>query len=276
MRRSASSPFTTASKGTLHLRKTRISNALRSMRSSSTCRTRKFGGNVRGPLHSSACSRAASLCARATSSGLALRSLSSMAHVVPWPLPAEESASVEPLCSSRMCRVITRPSPVPPRPCNCPCPTCVNGSPWLSVCTSLGVRPIPVSTTLTHTAASSPLPLTRMRMVTRPPRSVNLIALDTTLLMHCCRRVRSPTCIVPSASTAHSTRSATSATPCSSALRPNVRTASSSSSLSTSGACTKISRPASIRSKSSMSETMFCARVEHECIASMHSSSFGS
>ena len=103
----------------------------------------------------------------------------------PCPRPAL-SASTRPPCSSRMWRTMASPRPRPP---------------WrrvleLSACRkrsnrcgrNSGVMPCPVSVTVMTTSAPAPAHSSS----TRPPRGVNLIALESRFQTTCCRRPGSP------------------------------------------------------------------------------------
>mmetsp|Transcript_24070 Transcript_24070/g.62012 ORF Transcript_24070/g.62012 Transcript_24070/m.62012 type:complete len:270 (-) Transcript_24070:636-1445(-) len=187
------------------------------------------------------------------------------------------------------------PRPVPPRPCICPRPTCVNASLPLSLAWSSALRPTPVSlTSSTHVASgaggerlaaasgaavassvSTPswLPCSRHALtVTSPPASVNLSALLMPLLRHCCRRRTSPTRpSAPWAPPGDAMSSVRSLTSFESAIPLKVCVAASRRALTGKGLRTSTSRPESMRSKSSMSETMCCMSSEHVLSDRTHS-----
>mmetsp|Transcript_21146 Transcript_21146/g.54534 ORF Transcript_21146/g.54534 Transcript_21146/m.54534 type:complete len:313 (+) Transcript_21146:814-1752(+) len=205
-----------------------------------------------------------------TAEGSAYSRLSASWNVVPRPSPSELMLSSESLCMARIDWVMEMPRPVPPLPCIWPAPTCVKTRPRLSVRTSLSESPIPSSmiamlmrakSALSHGAPS------HARNWMRPPRSVNLSAFDTPLLRHCCSRRLSP--MNAALTSVSSTTACTSCTPFSSVSPSNVAYVSASSRASVKGWWTRTSRPMSMRSKSSMSDTMHSISVEHAHSASM-------
>mmetsp|Transcript_20393 Transcript_20393/g.50992 ORF Transcript_20393/g.50992 Transcript_20393/m.50992 type:complete len:252 (-) Transcript_20393:545-1300(-) len=203
--------------------------------------------------------------------------MSSIRNVEPCPGPAEERRKREPPCSRRRSRAIVRPRPVPPLPCICPRPTCVNASPRLSTRSSSAVNPEPESSTSSTTNAQGAAGLDelllvagptwglaawawasprRARMLTVPPALVNLIELLTPLLTHCCSRRTSPMKTARSRSGGSGTRH--NVTPLAVARPPKVSAAATSSCETRIAAGTRTNLPLSIRSKSNMSETMCC------------------
>mmetsp|Transcript_7520 Transcript_7520/g.19517 ORF Transcript_7520/g.19517 Transcript_7520/m.19517 type:complete len:226 (+) Transcript_7520:547-1224(+) len=154
-----------------------------------------------------------------------------------------------------------RPRPEPPLPCNCPRPTCVKASPLTSTLSSSASRPAPWSCTSSTIDSAC----RKARMATRPPALENLSAFETPLFTHCCSRWTSPIKRVVSRSAASG--SMRRVTPLDLARPPNVCAAAWVSCEMRIAAGTRTIFPESIRSKSSMSETMFCMSSEHVAMA---------
>mmetsp|Transcript_26320 Transcript_26320/g.88187 ORF Transcript_26320/g.88187 Transcript_26320/m.88187 type:complete len:542 (-) Transcript_26320:1072-2697(-) len=271
MSRMASSPFTATSRITPSLRKIRSSMERRRMASSSTWSTRKSGGNWSvgllepAPVPRPPAATSRSVMSASVASGVALGRRSTSSQVAPLPRPGLDRRRREPLCIWSISRVMVSPRPVPPRPWSCPWPTCVKASPSFTVRSSSSVRPSPPSSTVTTRAGTGPASSSRAsRTRTLPPdlaASVNLMALESTLLRHCCRRRSSPT--KAALRSVGGRGSMARATPEDLAMAAKVWCAESKREARRKGAGTSMRRPESMRSKSSMSTTMPSMRLAH-------------
>mmetsp|Transcript_30236 Transcript_30236/g.81249 ORF Transcript_30236/g.81249 Transcript_30236/m.81249 type:complete len:290 (-) Transcript_30236:240-1109(-) len=171
------------------------------------------------------------------------------------------------LCRARMERAILRPSPVPPLPCSCPRPTWAKASPLRSTASSSAEMPSPWSSTVIRTVDSAPSPKSRaeasmlVEMRTNCPRRENLIALERPLPRAWSRRRRSPTKTALSISRVRG--STAREMPRWLAVDSKQDTPSWRSVAMEKGAGTSCIRPLSMRSKSSMSDTMFSMSSVH-------------
>mmetsp|Transcript_5168 Transcript_5168/g.15360 ORF Transcript_5168/g.15360 Transcript_5168/m.15360 type:complete len:356 (+) Transcript_5168:1351-2418(+) len=177
----------------------------------------------------------------------------------------------ESLWSLSIWRTMARPKPLPPLPCICPSPTCVNICPDRSAARSATLRPAPVSVMATctnwkpGTLPSSSVALRKML----PPAGVNFVALDMPLPKHWSRRCLSPIKRRSGESSGAARGLTFTSMPLVRARLPKVRSASSRRSASENGACSSSRRPESILSKSSMSETMCSISREQLCTVPM-------